>query len=73
MRRRGIGLPLLLRFSNILKKRVVELNSAFARAITEFGYKAEYRGVYPIKVNQVANVVEWARSGRPLSVVVEGA
>ncbi len=58
VRRRGIGLPLLLRFSNILKKRVVELNQAFARAIAEFGYKGEYRGVYPIKVNQVANVVD---------------
>jgi arginine decarboxylase len=66
VRRRGIGLPLLLRFTNILKKRVVELNEAFRRAIAEYGYKAEYRGVYPIKVNQVANVVDQIlKAGRP--------
>jgi len=56
--RRGIGLPLLIRFSDILKSRVVELHEAFKRAITEYGYKGEYRGVYPIKVNQHRYVVE---------------
>jgi arginine decarboxylase len=58
VRRRGIGLPLLLRFSNILRRRVVELNESFKNAIAEYGYKSNYRGVYPIKVNQVANVVD---------------
>ena len=58
--RRGIGLPLLIRFSDILRSRVVELHEAFKRAITEYGYKAEYRGVYPIKVNQHRYV--WRRS-----------
>jgi len=66
VRRRGIGLPLLLRFTNILRRRVVELNECFRTAIQEAGYKAEYRGVYPIKVNQVANVVEQVlEAGRP--------
>jgi arginine decarboxylase len=66
VRRRGIGLPLLVRFTDILRKRVVELNEAFRRAIAENGYQAEYRGVYPIKVNQVASVVdEILRAGRP--------
>ncbi|HEY0839507.1 MAG TPA: biosynthetic arginine decarboxylase, partial [Vulgatibacter sp.] len=65
VRRRGIGLPLLLRFTDILRKRVAELNESFGRAITEYGYEAEYRGVYPIKVNQVGNVVaEILRAGR---------
>jgi arginine decarboxylase len=65
VRRRGIGLPLLLRFSNILKRRVIELNEAFRTAITEAGYQGTYRGVYPIKVNQVANVVdEILKAGR---------
>jgi arginine decarboxylase len=65
VRGRGIGLPLLLRFSNILRRRVVELNEAFRAAIAEYNYKGEYRGVYPIKVNQVANVVdEILKSGR---------
>jgi arginine decarboxylase len=66
IRRRGIGLPLLLRFTNILSRRVVELNEAFRQAIQEAGYRGEYRGVYPIKVNQVANVVEQIlKAGRP--------
>ncbi len=64
--RRGIGLPLLIRFSDILKSRVVELHEAFKRAITEFNYKGEYRGVYPIKVNQHRYVVEEiVQFGRP--------
>ncbi|MBV8879849.1 MAG: biosynthetic arginine decarboxylase, partial [Planctomycetaceae bacterium] len=65
VRRRGIGLPLLLRFSNILRRRVIELNQSFGNAIHEYGYKGQYRGVYPIKVNQVANVVdEILKAGR---------
>ncbi len=65
VKRRGIGLPLLLRFSNILRRRVLELNEAFRTAIGEYDYKGEYRGVYPIKVNQVASVVEEIlRAGR---------
>jgi arginine decarboxylase len=66
MRSRGIGLPLLVRFTDILRKRVVELNEAFRKAAVDFGYKGEYRGVYPIKVNQVASVVdEILRAGKP--------
>jgi arginine decarboxylase len=64
--RRGIGLPLLIRFSDILKSRVVDLHEAFRRAITEYGYKGDYRGVYPIKVNQHRYVVEEiTQFGRP--------
>jgi len=58
VRERGIGLPLLIRFSEIIKARVVELNEAFGRAISEYGYKGTYRGVYPIKVNQDRYLVE---------------
>jgi arginine decarboxylase len=58
VKRRGIGLPLLIRFSDILKNRIVELNEAFRRAISEYGYKGTYKGVYPIKVNQDRYVVE---------------
>ena len=60
--RRGIGLPLLIRFSDILASRVVELNEAFRKAIAEYGYKGSYRGVYPIKVNQHRYVVERSSS-----------
>ena len=64
--RRGIGLPLLIHFSDILKSRVVDLHEAFKRAMTEYGYKGDYRGVYPIKVNQHRYVVEEiTQFGRP--------
>jgi arginine decarboxylase len=64
--RRGIGLPLLIRFSDVLKSRIVELNEAFRRAIGEYGYRGEYKGVYPIKVNQHRYVVEEiVQFGRP--------
>ncbi len=66
VRERGIGLPLLIRFSEIIKARVVELNEAFGRAMTEYGYKGTYRGVYPIKVNQDSYLVErLVEYGRP--------
>ena len=58
VRRRGIAPPLLIRFSEILKARLEELNEAFLRAISEYGYEGTYRGVYPIKVNQERYVVE---------------
>ncbi|HEY4188146.1 MAG TPA: biosynthetic arginine decarboxylase [Polyangia bacterium] len=64
--RRGIGLPLLIRFSDVLKSRIVELNEAFRRAIAEYGYKGNFKGVYPIKVNQHRYVVEEiVQFGRP--------
>ncbi|MFN7131941.1 MAG: biosynthetic arginine decarboxylase [Myxococcales bacterium] len=56
--RRGIDLPLLLRFSDILHSRIIALNEAFRRAMQEQGYKGSYKGVYPIKVNQHRFVVE---------------
>jgi len=66
VRQRGIALPLLIRFAQILSARVTELNEAFLRAIGEYGYEATYRGVYPIKVNQERYVVEQLLdAGRP--------
>jgi arginine decarboxylase len=64
--RRGIGLPLLIRFSDVLRSRIVELNETFRSAIAEYGYKGEFKGVYPIKVNQHRYVVEEiVQFGRP--------
>jgi len=54
----GIGFPLLLRFSDILKARIGELQAAFHRAIEEHQYEGTYTTVYPIKVNQQRHVVE---------------
>jgi arginine decarboxylase len=55
---RGLSLPLLVRFSDILKSRIELLNECFRKAIAEYGYQSEYKGVYPIKVNQHRYVVE---------------
>jgi arginine decarboxylase len=55
---RGIQLPILLRFTDILRHRVGEIHEAFKAAIQEFGYQGGYCCVYPIKVNQQRHVVE---------------
>ncbi len=66
VRERGIDPPLLLRFSEIIEARVVELNEAFSNAMEEYGYRGGYRGVYPIKVNQDRYLVErLVAHGRP--------
>jgi arginine decarboxylase len=54
----GIGLPLLLRFSDILCTRIQTLAERFQRAIDDYDYKGGYTTVYPIKVNQQRHVVE---------------
>ena len=55
---RGLRFPLLVRCHDLLRDRVRRLNESFARAIAECGYKNDYRGVFPIKVNQLCEVVE---------------
>src|SRR4051812_39600740 len=55
---RGLKFPLLVRFQDILRHRVQSINMAFRNAITEFNYQGRYRGVFPIKVNQLREVVE---------------
>jgi len=57
-RERGLGFPLVLRFQDLLRHRVESVNCAFRKAIEEFGYKNQYRGVFPIKVNQLREVIE---------------
>src|SRR6266550_2583835 len=54
----GVGLPLLLRFSDILRSRIESLNARFAHAIEEYAYTGAYTTVYPVKVNQQRHVVE---------------
>src|SRR5579871_2073780 len=55
---RGISLPILIRFGEILKHRLGEMHQAFQNSIAEHGYKGAYCCVYPIKVNQQRQVVE---------------
>jgi arginine decarboxylase len=57
-RERGLGFPLVIRFQDLLRHRVESVNRAFQDAITEFGYRGAYRGVFPIKVNQLREVIE---------------
>ena len=57
-RTRGLGFPLVIRFQDLLRHRVEAVNRAFQSAITEFGYKNNFRGVFPIKVNQLREVIE---------------
>ena len=57
-RERNLRTPLLIRFQDILRHRVQTINAAFAKAIAEFDYEGSYRGVFPIKVNQLREVVE---------------
>jgi arginine decarboxylase len=54
----GIALPVLLRFSDILRSRIEDLTTRFEQAREEFGFTGGYTTVYPIKVNQQRHVVE---------------
>ncbi len=63
---RGMSLPILLRFSDLLGDRISLLNEAFKKAICDYSYQGEYRGVFPIKVNQQQQAVHDVVSfGRP--------
>src|SRR5258708_8912097 len=55
---RGLKFPVLIRFQDILRHRVEAINTGFRSAISEFNYQGRYRGVFPIKVNQLREVVE---------------
>jgi arginine decarboxylase len=69
---RGIDLPILLRFGEILQHRLGEIHGAFTAAMKESGYHGEYCCVYPIKVNQQRQVVEEVlRFGRPFKFGLE--
>jgi arginine decarboxylase len=57
-REQGLGFPLVIRFQDLLRHRVHTICKAFESAITEAGYQKPYRGVFPIKVNQLREVVE---------------
>lgn len=66
LKQRNLGLPLLIRFSDILEDRIERLNSCFAKAIARYNYKNVYRGVYPVKCNQHRHLVEdLVRFGQP--------
>src|SRR6516162_2299083 len=69
---RGLKFPLLIRFQDILRHRVEAINKAFQNSISEFNYQGKYRGVFPIKVNQLREVVEEILdAGKPFNFGLE--
>ncbi|PLX50566.1 MAG: arginine decarboxylase [Desulfobulbaceae bacterium] len=65
VRERGLGMPLLLRFTDILASQIGRLHKSFRQAIKDNNYKSHYQGVYPVKVNQQQQVIEEiTRQGR---------
>ncbi len=69
---RGLSLPILVRFSGILRDRIREIQQVFASAIKEYDYQGGYSCVYPIKVNQQRQVVEEiVRFGMPYGFGLE--
>ena len=56
--KKGVATPLVLRFPQILAARVTELNEAFHKAMREYDYAGAYQGVYPVKCNQIKEVVD---------------
>ncbi len=71
-KRRQLRFPLLIRFQDILRHRVQVINEAFATAIQECEYRGKFRGVFPIKVNQLREVVEEVlKAGAPFRFGLE--
>ena len=58
MKEQNVAFPAVIRFQDVLRSRVEDLNKAFNDAILENNYCSEYKGVYPVKVNQMREVVE---------------
>src|ERR1041384_3698210 len=72
LKQQRIQFPLLIRFQDLLRSRVTELYVAFRKAIEESEFKNAYTGVYPIKVNQLHEVVqEILEAGRPFDFGLE--
>jgi arginine decarboxylase len=72
LKQQRIQFPLLIRFQDLLRSRVTEINNEFRKAIEESGYGNTYIGVYPIKVNQLHEVVqEILEAGRPFGFGLE--
>ena len=58
IKQEGIQFPVVVRFHDILRSQVALLNQTFQQTVKDAEYQGEYMGVYPIKVNQMREVVE---------------
>jgi arginine decarboxylase len=66
LKQRNLGLPMLIRFSDILENRIERLNACFAKAIARYNYPGVYRGVFPVKCNQQRHLIEdLVKFGKP--------
>lgn len=71
-RSEGASLPMLIRFQDVISSRVRRLNQKFQMAIQDSGYEGTYRSIYPIKVNQLQEVVaEILEAGKEFSIGLE--
>ncbi len=72
IRKEGVQFPVVVRFHDILRSQVASLNKAFRSSIEEAEYKGLYQGVYPVKVNQMREVVEEiVEAGAPFNYGLE--
>jgi len=68
----GVRFPALIRLQDLLKTRVIRINESFRKAIRDTGYENVYQGVFPIKVNQLREVVEEiVEAGKPYNFGLE--
>ena len=71
---RGIAAPVLLRVADFISYRIDQINALFAAAIEKQGYKNRYQGVFPVKVNQQAQVIDRIVAyGRPMISALRSA
>jgi len=69
---RDVGLPVLVRFPDILDDRIEQISKCFDAAAKEYGYQGQYYNVYPIKVNQQRPVLEEiVRHGKKFNIGLE--
>ena len=69
---RGIQAPVVLRVASYLENEIRHINTCFSEAIERVGFQGVYRGVFPIKVNQQAQVVDRiVEFGRPFDYGLE--
>lgn len=72
IRKEGVQFPVVVRFHDILRSQVAGLNKVFRDTIAEAQYNGEYQGVYPVKVNQMREVVEEiVEAGAPFNYGLE--
>ena len=72
LKKRNLGLPLLIRFSDILGDRMERLYACMNQAIARYRYQGTYQGVFPIKCNQNRHLVEaLVRHGKPYQFGLE--